>query len=119
MKFCWITLHVENLEASLKFYHEILGLPISSQMDTPDMKMVMLGDGEAKVELIWTIGQENPIVGNYTSIGFTVSSLEETVKLLKEHGIDDIRGPIHPNPQVRFMFVKDPNGYEVQFVEQL
>ena len=30
MNFCWITLNVSNMEKSLKFYHEIIGLKLKN-----------------------------------------------------------------------------------------
>ena len=44
MNFCWITLRVADMEESLKFYHEILGLPICTRHGGPDMEIVMLGE---------------------------------------------------------------------------
>ena len=44
MNFCWVTLNVTNMENSLKFYHEILGLKISAQFNAgEDREIVMLG----------------------------------------------------------------------------
>jgi lactoylglutathione lyase len=119
MKFCWTTLHVSDMEASLKFYHEILGLPISSRLDLPDVTVVMLGDGESKIELLWNKEHREEIINNYMSIGFTVESLESMKRHLEQYGIQDIVGPVSPNPHVQFLFVKDPDGSKVQLVENL
>lgn len=34
MKFCWSTITVENLEESLKFYNDILGLNMNRRFNT-------------------------------------------------------------------------------------
>jgi len=39
------------------------------------------------------------------------------MEIVKEKGIDIESGPIQPNPQTKFFFVLDPNGYRIQFVE--
>ena len=52
MKFCWSTLTVNNLEESLKFYQEIIGLPIDRRFKAgPGVEIAFLGDGETKLEL--------------------------------------------------------------------
>lgn len=49
----WITLRVRDLEASLNFYHSILGLPIDRRFESRGRQIVMLGtEGQPKIELI-------------------------------------------------------------------
>lgn len=53
IKLNWITLRVSNLEASLGFYHDILGLPIQRRFESRGRQIAMLGmENEAKLELI-------------------------------------------------------------------
>ncbi|WP_066715758.1 VOC family protein [Clostridium sp. Marseille-P299] len=116
MNFCWATLHVNDFEESLHFYHDIFGLPIDSRHGGDGLKIAMLGkEKETKIELLWS--KDSHARPGGISIGIEVDSLEKTIKLLKEHNINIIRGPISPNPHVRFLFVNDPNGYEIQLVE--
>jgi lactoylglutathione lyase len=43
MKFCWSTLKVKNLEESLKFYHEIVGLKTNKRFNAgPGRKIAFL-----------------------------------------------------------------------------
>ena len=119
MNFCWTTLHVSNMEQSLNFYHNLLGLPISSIHDNPHGQVVMLGEGDTKLELLCVNGEKEVVVNNYVSVGFTVESLDKTRDYLVENGIEIIRGPVSPNPHLQFMFIKDPDGCEVQLVENL
>ena len=54
MKFCWTTLSVNNMEESLKFYHEIIGLPVDRRFKMgPEAEIAFLGDGETKLELMY------------------------------------------------------------------
>ena len=49
MKFCWSTLMVKNLEESLKFYKEIVGLNVSNRFNAgTGVEIAFLGDGETK-----------------------------------------------------------------------
>jgi lactoylglutathione lyase len=53
------------------------------------------------------------------SLGFRVTSLDETAEALRKKEIPVDSGPYQPNPHVRFLYVRDPNGLLVQFVENL
>lgn len=75
-----------------------------------------MGDGETKIELICR-GERPKEEHHGISMGFQVDSLEDTINKLKEYGIDHIGEILEPNPQVRFFFMKDPDGYSIQFVE--
>jgi len=108
------------MERSLHFYHEILGLPIDRRMKpAPDREIVFLGSGATKVELI-----AGPDTGPVTcegslSIGFIVPSVDEFIETLRAQQIPVHAGPIQPTPQIKFFYVLDPDGLQVQFVEQI
>lgn len=118
MKFLWTTLHVKDMEDSLKFYRDIVGLPvIRSMKPNPEMEIVFLGKGETQVELISdNINGNQGTVGNI-SLGFDCCSLDEISKVLAENGINIHKGPYKPNPNIQFLYVLDPDGFKVQFVE--
>lgn len=118
MKFCWSTLTVKNLEESLKFYQEIVGLKVDKRFKAgPGMEIVFLGDGETKIELIYNENNKETNVGKDISWGFQVESVDKMMELVKEKGIDIHSGPFSPNPHTKFFFVLDPNGLKIQFVE--
>jgi len=119
MNLCWITLTVNNIEESLKFYCDILNLNVAERFKAgEDTEIVMLGNkDEVKIELICYKGVEIS-ERKGLSIGFTVESLEKTIAYLKENNIELESPIISPNPMTRFFFVKDPNGIQIQFVEE-
>ena len=119
MNFCWVTLNVKNMENSLKFYHEILGLKISAQFNAgEDREIVMLGEENgAKVELIHNKKQSLSSKAERLSIGFEVESIDEAMELCKNNNIQIKSGPISPNPSTTFFFIEDPDGIEVQLVQ--
>ncbi len=118
MKFCWSTLMVKNLEESIRFYQEAVGLSVSRRFQAgPDTEIAFLGDGETKIELICNAGKTETRVGEDISWGFEVESLEAAMASVKEKGYEIQSGPFAPNPHTKFFYVLDPNGMRIQFVE--
>ncbi len=49
MKFCWVTINVKDMEKSLHFYQEIIGLNINRRMKpNSDMEIIFLGSSKHK-----------------------------------------------------------------------
>lgn len=120
MKFCWCTIKVSNMEESIKFYQEVIGLSISKRyMSGTGKEISFLGDGETKVELICDPNYTVSNNGEGISLGFEVESVDEMIKFITEKGIKVDKGPFQPNPHIKFFYVKDPNGFSIQFVENM
>lgn len=120
MKFCWTTLHVKDLEVSLKFYTEIVGLKVNRRFKPNEMmELAFLGEAPTELELIH--GPEAPgVQTSDISIGFMIEgTLEEVMETLKANGYTEISEIHAPNPVMRFFYVKDPDGFSVQFIEDM
>ena len=117
MHFCWCTLHVRDMEKSLAFYQDIVGLVLTRRIaETPGVDIAFLGDGETQLELI--VGKDEPYTGGGAAIAFMVDSLEQKMDFLRDKRIAIHSGPFAPSARTRFFFVQDPDGMLVQFVEQ-
>lgn len=120
MKFCWSTLKVKNMDKSLKFYKEIIGLTLEKRFEAgPNMEIAFLGHGETKIELICDENNNQVNVGTDISWGFEVKSVDEMISFLKGKDIAIESGPFSPNPHVRFFYIVDPNGLRIQLVENM
>lgn len=120
MKFCWSTLMVSNMEESLKFYKEIVGLEVNQRIKAgPGVELAFLGDGETKIELVCNGTNKEVNIGEDISWGFEVSSVDEMLTSLNEKGIKIHSGPFQPNPHTKFFYLLDPNGLKIQFVENI
>ena len=115
MLFRHVTLSVKDLDKSLNFYRDIIGLEITRRFSAgPEREIVFLGSGGTEVELI--SGGAEATVGTGISLGFECESLQDIMDLLIEKG-NEIDGDIvSPNPHTHFFFVKDPDGNRVQFI---
>lgn len=119
MKLNWVTLRVSNLEQSVAFYTETLGMEVAARLGGGGHQIAMLGKAdEAKVELICETGSKIESPGNGVSIGLESEDLDALVNSLKAKGYP-VTGPVSPNSHIRFFFVKDPDGYTIQLVEQV
>lgn len=120
MKFCWSTITVENMQESLNFYQEIVGLTVDRRLEAgPGVEIAFLGDGETKVELVCNEANKKVTIGQDISLGFEVKSVDEKIAFVKEKGIGIHSGPFQPNPHIKFFYVLDPNGLKIQFVENI
>ena len=120
MKFLWTTILVNNMDESLKFYEEIVGIKLVDRFPAgPGMEISFLGEGETKVELICNEKLKELDAGSRVTLGFKVESLDEKINFIKEKGIKIITGPIEPNPSIKYFIIKDPDGVKIQFAQQL
>ena len=117
MKFNWVTLKVKDLDKSLYFYTKLLGLDIAAKLGNPNHQIVMLGESDkTMIELIYDPDSKDIITGNGVSIGLEISNADQLISTLKGDSYS-ISGPVSPNPQMRFFFVNDPDGYTIQLIE--
>lgn len=115
--FKWVTYYVKDLDSSIEFYNDIIGLEVDRKISPSDeMKIAFLGKDETKVELIESSEIKSPDLGLNISLGFEVESIE---KFIQKNNITDFEGPIKPNPHIKFIYIKDPNGLKVQIIENL
>lgn len=120
MSYLWTTIKVKDLEESIDFYENIVGLEVQRRFEAgPDREIAFLAavKGDTEIELINDQDKEEVNIGSDISLGFAVDSVEEKLKFLKEKAIEIHSGPISPNPQIEFFYVLDPDGVKIQFVE--
>lgn len=120
MKFCWVTLNVSNMDKSLSFYKNVVGLSVERSMKpNPNMEINFLGNGDTQVELIYDTKNDKRNYGNDVSLGFEVESIDKMLEDLNKQNIKVQSGPHQPNPTIKFIYVSDPDGMKVQFVENI
>ncbi len=118
-------LRVGNLEESLKFYTEVLGMKMLRQKDYPDGKfsLAFVGYGDESdhtvLELTYNWGVQEYNLGNaYGHIAIGVDDIYGTCEEIRTRGgkVSREPGPMKHGSTV-IAFVEDPDGYKVELVQ--
>jgi lactoylglutathione lyase len=119
-------LRVGNLDASIAFYTEILGMRLLRRKDYPDGKFTLafVGyDDESKaaaIELTHNWGVETYERGTgYGHIALEVADAHAACAEIKQRGGNVTReaGPMKGGTTV-IAFVDDPDGYKIELIER-
>ena len=122
MKVSFTTIAVRDLEKSVKFYKEVIKLnEVMRFSPQKGINIVFLKDEDnGKIELIEYEQKKEVVISGsvpIVSIGFAVDSLDDSMKMLREKNIEIIRGPIQTPGGQQFLFIKDPNGVEIELIQ--
>lgn len=114
--FNWVTLHVADMEKSLRFYTELMGMKVSEHIlnDKTEINMLATENG-VNIELIHMEDETIDRPGHGVSVGLTVPDVATLAAKLKDAGIA-VKGPFSPNPYLTFYFAVDPDGYMLQLI---
>ena len=119
MKFIFATVHVKDLEKSIHFYENVIGLTLVRRFSGgAGVEIAFLADGPAELELICNQNETLSDYGPYPSLGFKVEDLDQAMEEIKAQGIKIVSGPVQPNPATRFFFITDPDGLHLEIIEQ-
>src|SRR5690554_4538847 len=125
MRILHTMLRVGNLQRSLDFYTEVLGMKLLRQKDYPDGKFTLafVGYGDESdttvLELTYNWDTESYDLGNgYGHIAIEVDNAYEACEQIKAKGGKVVReaGPMmHGNTVIAF--VEDPDGYKIELIQ--
>jgi lactoylglutathione lyase len=126
MRILHTMLRVGDLERSLKFYTEVLGMKVLRRKDYPDGKFTLAfvgyddEDKEAVLELTHNWGVEKYELGNaFGHIALQVDDAYRACEEVKKRGGKVTReaGPMKHGTTV-IAFVEDPDGYKIEFIQR-
>ena len=126
MRLLHTMIRVNNLEESLKFYCDALGMKLLRNKDYPsgEFTLAFVGYGNEKdnsvIELTYNWGTSSYDLGNaFGHLAIGVDDIYKTCAELKTKGVKVVRepGPMKHGGAV-IAFIEDPTGYKVELIEQ-
>jgi lactoylglutathione lyase len=113
---------VNDLERTVKFYCEVLGLELLRRHRSPrGSELVFLRSPGSQEELEIThfpAGGPVQVQPDLTHLAFEVDSLAEFAQHLARHGLKFSDGPTTTSTGTIFAFVDAPEGYEIELIQK-
>src|SRR6185436_15899528 len=126
MRLLHTMLRVGDMERSVKFYTEVLGMKLLRTTDRPDQKysLAFVGydteDKQAVIELTYNYGVEKYDLGaGYGHIALEMPDVAKACEAVRAKGgaVTREAGPVKGGTTV-IAFVEDPDGYKIEFIEK-
>ncbi len=126
MRFLHTMLRVRDLDASIRFYCDLLGMKLLRRKDYPggEFTLAFVGFGDESdhtvLELTWNWGRTDYQLGDaFGHIALGVDDIHATCERLRAAGAKITRepGPMKHGTTV-IAFLEDPNGYKIELIER-
>ncbi len=124
MRMLHTMLRVGNLDRSIKFYTEVLGMKLLRRKDYPDGKFTLafVGYGDEKentvIELTHNWDTDSYDLGSgYGHIALEVDDVYQATEQIRNNGGNILRdaGPMNAGTTI-ISFVEDPDGYQIELI---
>ncbi|HSF30072.1 MAG TPA: methylmalonyl-CoA epimerase [Candidatus Tectomicrobia bacterium] len=122
-----IGIAVKNLDETLAFYRQVMGLEVSSTEVFNGMKIAFLRVGDSELELLEDLTPDGAIARHVAKRGegiqhvaYRVDHLERALQEMRAKGIELIDEQPRPgarNARVAFLHPKSTKGVLIEFVE--
>jgi|YNPNPStandDraft_1061719.scaffolds.fasta_scaffold22767_2 catechol 2,3-dioxygenase-like lactoylglutathione lyase family enzyme len=119
---------VSDLDRSLVFYTQVIGLPLLSRTvdEEHGEAFAFLDLGGATLELLQKLDQATPpALGrrlratNSPHLALRVPDLEAALAALADHGLRPFEGPLFLPDVARWAYIEDPDGNVLEYVQWL
>jgi len=126
MRLLHTMLRVGNLQRSIDFYTQVLGMQLLRTTDRPDQKysLAFVGYGSnpdhAEIELTYNYGVDHYEIGTaFGHIALGVSDVYASCEKIRASGgaITREAGPVKGGNTV-IAFVVDPDGYKIELIQR-
>src|SRR5664279_1102520 len=113
---------VNDLERTVKFYREILGLEEIKRHKSPrgsELVFLKAPKSDEEIEICHFPGSSSVSVQpDLTHLAFEVDSLDEFARHLVQHGLKYSDGPTTSSSGTTFAFIDAPEGYEIELIQR-
>lgn len=126
MRFLHTMLRVGNLDRSVAFYRDVMGMTLFSRRDFPEGKFTLAFVGyarnpeQAEIELTHNWETDGYEIGTgYGHVALGVDDIHAVVERIRAAGGKITRepGPMKHGTTV-IAFVQDPDGYKIELIEE-
>jgi lactoylglutathione lyase len=120
VKYLHTMVRVTDVDASLGFYRDALGLEVLSRRDYPQGKFTLIflaapGDSAAQLELTHNWEPEQYSAGrNFGHLAYAVDDIYAACERLQQHGVTINRPP----RDGRMAFVRSPDGISIELLQK-
>ncbi len=125
MRMLHTMLRVGNMERSVKFYTEVMGMKLLRTTDRPEQKyaLAFVGygaeDTQSVIELTYNYGVDKYDMGNaFGHLAIEVPDAYKACEAVKAKGgvVSREAGPVKGGSTV-IAFVQDPDGYKIELIQ--
>jgi lactoylglutathione lyase len=119
MKYLHTMVRVTDLDASIAFYRDALGLELVTQREVPAGRFTLAflaapGDSAAQVELTYNWDPEVYTGGrNFGHLAYAVDDIYAACQRLTDHGVTVLRPP----RDGRMAFVRSPDNISIELLQ--
>ena len=119
MKYLHAMIRIRDVDESLRFYTELLGLTLTDEMHYPEdafsLYFVATAKGEPEIELTHNHDDRDYSGGdNFGHLAFRVDDIYATCQKLMDGGVTIL----YPPRDGRMAFVKDPSGISIELLQE-
>jgi len=120
MKYLHTMVRVTDLDTSLRFYRDALGLEELSRKEVPQGRFTLVflaapGDSTAQIELTFNWDPEVYSGGrNFGHVAYAVEDIYAACQRLVDHGVTILRPP----RDGRMAFVRSPDGISIELLQR-
>lgn len=124
MRLLHTMIRVGDLDRSIKFYTEVLGMQLLRQKDYPDGKFTLafIGYGDERdstvIELTYNWGVDSYELGSaFGHFAIEVEDVYQAAEMIRKRGGKIIReaGPMNAGTTI-IAFAEDPDGYQIELI---
>ncbi len=126
MRMLHTMLRVKDLDRSLQFYTDVMGMKVLRQSVNEEYQYTLAFVGyaeeseQAVIELTYNWGEHEYDMGTaYGHVAFAVDDIYAMCDRLEQQGADVYRkpGPVKGGDTI-IAFVRDPDGYAIELIEE-
>jgi lactoylglutathione lyase len=124
MRFLHVSITVKDMDDSIRFYTEVVGLKLRTRREIPEnnAEIAFLTDDQSDVQLELTYWKEKKDWNQgdeLDHLAFGVPDMDQAMKWFKDNNVEITKEPYSlRGSTTRIAFIADPNGIWLEIIER-